>query len=286
MAENGVDLKSVELALLSEIENSSALQMKDAYLPQAGEDAGEGPGAERLQPGTAPHDDGGSGPGAMVYLTRIADRPPAEVTEKLLAKEPGRRTRAGDYDVYSLILVLCVRLADPSTTRFINGTIGIAFPQGVTILHYSPKEKGLISAIIEAGGAAISISPGLDMGASATKSPKKPHDPAENRFAIPVGPADTIAGSCGRTGCLLAVPAGFLLEYQGMLKNEREMFWEIYPPMPPLETEITGTEMYAVISLIVRAPKNSPPAITTRIEGRVKGNLWGVIPVKGSVVLE
>jgi hypothetical protein len=286
MAENGVEVKSVELALLSGIEISSALQMKDAYLPHTGEPAGEDLPAERAQPGTTPHEEGLSGPDALVYLTRIAHRTPADVAEPFLKKDPGRRAGSGDYDVYTLLLVICMRLGDPSTTRFINGTIEVAFPKGVKILHFAPKEKGTISALIEGGGGAFSLSQRLEILASAAQGTKKQHDPADNRFAIPVGAENKISGKYStRTGFLLDIPAGFLLEYQGMLKNEHEMFWEIYPPMPPLETEITGEEMYAVLSFIVKAPKNSPPTITARIEGRVKGNLWGVIPLKGSSVL-
>lgn len=70
-----------------------------------------------------------------------------------------------------------------------------------------------------------------------------------------------------------------------MLKNQREMFWEIFPPMPVDDSEITGKERQVIFSFIVQTPKSSPPRITARIDGRVKGNLWGVVPVKGSVVL-
>ena len=63
------------------------------------------------------------------------------------------------------------------------------------------------------------------------------------------------------------------------------MFWEIYPPLPGQHIEVTGKEMQAVFSFIVQTPKNAQPKITATIEGRVKGNLWGVVPIKGSVVL-
>ena len=107
----------------------------------------------------------------------------------------------------------------------------------------------------------------------------------KHRFEIPAGPGENITGTYSRkSGYSLAIPASVLLEYQGMLKNGHEMFWEIYPPMPPQDIEITGKEMQAVFSLIVQAPGNSPPGITAHIEGRVKGDLWGVIPIKGSAV--
>lgn len=70
-----------------------------------------------------------------------------------------------------------------------------------------------------------------------------------------------------------------------MLKNDHEMFWEIYPPMPPVESEITGKEMVAVFPLIIQAPDEISPEIRIQVEGRVKGNLWGVVQVKGLVVL-
>ncbi|MDP3565459.1 MAG: hypothetical protein Q8R70_13325, partial [Methanoregula sp.] len=111
-------------------------------------------------------------------------------------------------------------------------------------------------------------------------------DPAEHRFSISVGPEEKISGTYRtRSGYTLQIPASALLEYQGMLKNEHEMFWEIYPPMPGQVIEITGNEMLAVFSLIVQAPRNTPPTITARIDGRVKGNLWGVVSLKGSTVL-
>jgi hypothetical protein len=286
MGDNDISVTSVELALLSEIEMSSALQMKDAYLPHSGETTAEDGHAPPLPSGPLSQEDGSAGPNALVYLTKLSHRTPPEEIEKLLKKRPGRTANTLTSDFYTVILSISMRLGDPSTTRFINGTIDLAFPQGMKILTYSPKEKGVISSIIEHGGDAFTLSPGLDRMSSEPRGTHHPPDPGENRFAIPVGPGEKITGTYHRTsGYSLEIPAGVLLEYQGLIKNEHAMFWEIFPPMPGQDFEPTGKEMQAVFSLIVQVSVHSAPAITAHIEGRVKGNLWGVVPLKGSVVL-
>jgi hypothetical protein len=286
MGDNDISVESVELALVSEIEMSSAMLMKDAYLPYSGQTTDEERHAPPSHRKNSPQEERLAGPNALVYITKLYQRTPPEEIEKLLKKRTDRTANTGTPDFYTIVLSLSMRLGDPSTTRFINGTIELVFPQGMKILTYSPKEKGIITAIIENGGDAISLSPGLDVMASVAQGTKKQPDPTENRFEIPVGHKEKITGTYSKKGgYFLAIPAGVLLEYQGMLKNEHEMFWEIFPPMPGQEIESTGKEMQAVFSCIVQSPRNSPPAITARIEGRVKGNLWGVIPLKGSVVL-
>jgi hypothetical protein len=286
MGDSDVSVTSAELALLSEIEMSSAMQMKDAYLPESGEHSDEGRYVPSSQPAVTPQEDGSSGPNALVYVTKISSRTPPEEIEKILIKMPDRRTGTGTHDFYTLVLSLSMRLGDPSTTRFINGTIELGFPRGIKILTYAPKEKGVITALIEHGGDAISLSPGLDFSAPAVQGAKKPAEPADNRFEITVGPEEKCTGTYRKkTGYSLGIPSSVLLDYQGMFKNEREMFWEIFPPMPGQEIEQSGKEMQAVLSLIVQAPKNSPLPLTVHIEGRVKGNLWGVVLLKGSTVL-
>ena len=286
MADNDVTVESVELALLSGIRMSSAIMMKHAYLPDSGETLDE----ERDVPCSRPEDsceeDGLTGPNAVAYITKLSNRTPDEEIERILVHDPERTTNTGTHDFYTLVFTIRMWLGDPSTTRFINGTIELAFPRGIKILTYSPKEKGTITAIIENGGDTISLTPGLDFLASAAQSTTMQPDPEENRFGIMVGPEEKISATYSKkSGYSLALPACFLLEYQGMLKNEHEMFWEIYPPMPPQDREITGKEMHVVFSLIVQVPKNSPLTVNAHIEGRVKGNLWGVIPIKGTVVL-
>ena len=285
MGDNDVSVESVEVALLSEIEQSSAMQMKDAYQQDSGEPVDEGCSIPPFQPADSPYGEGSAGPNARVYLTKLSSRTPPEEIEKILIKNPDRKTNPGNHDFYTLVLTLSIRLSDPSTTRFLNGTINLAFSRGMKILTYSPKAKGFITAIIENNGEAISLSPGLDFSSSVVSGPKNHIDPQESRFGIAVGPEEKIAGTyCKNSGYRLAIPAGVLLDYQGMLKNDHEMFWEIFPPMPGQDIERSGKEMLTVFSFIVQAPKNFPPQITAQIEGRVKGNLWGVILLKGSNV--
>jgi len=286
MEDNNVSVESVELALLSDIELSSALMMKDAYQAQSGDT----PDGEQCAPPSKPpvprNTDETAGPNAKVYVTKVFRRTPPEVVEIILRKESDRKTDPAARDFYTLVLSLSMRLGDPCTTRFLNGTVDISFPHGVTIHAYSPKDRGIIPAIIQNGKDAISLSQNLDMGVSGLQGTRIQPDPQEKHFIIPVGPGEKISGTYSRkNGYSLAIPAGVLLEYQGMLKNKREMFWEIFPPMPLQDIETTGKEMQAVFSFIVQAPKNTPPKITARIEGRVKGNLWGVVPVKGSAII-
>jgi hypothetical protein len=97
-----------------------------------------------------------------------------------------------------------------------------------------------------------------------------------------VGRGKNLAGTySAKTGYTLDLPAGLLLEYEGFLKDRHRAFWEFYPPMPPHDHELGGGAMLAVFSAIIRSPRNSPQ---TRIllECRVKGNIWGVVPLEGS----
>jgi len=148
------------------------------------------------------------------------------------------------------------------------------------------KGKGTITAIIENGGNAIAISPDLVFLSSATQGGNFSPAPEEHRFGILVDPREQITGTFSKkTGYSFDIPAGVLLEYQGMPKNGHVMFWEMYPPMPPGDVKREGNKMLAVFSFIIQTPDQVPPGITVHIEGRVKGKLWGVISVKGSVVL-
>jgi hypothetical protein len=86
-----------------------------------------------------------------------------------------------------------------------------------------------------------------------------------------------------KSGFSLRLPKYELLEYEGMRKNEHEVYWEIYPPMPPKESTLTGKGMHAFFALIVQAPRTVRPALSVHIEGKVKGTIWGVVPIEGSV---
>ncbi len=74
-----------------------------------------------------------------------------------------------------------------------------------------------------------------------------------------------------------------MLEYEGMRKNEREISFEIFPPMPPRDSETGWKGMHAIVSLIVQVPGDTTPEISVRIAGKVKGDIWGVVPVKGQI---
>jgi hypothetical protein len=214
---------------------SSATLMKDAYLPHSGEKADEGPCVSPVQSGDLYPEEEHAGPDARVYLTKIVNRTPDREIEQVQKKDTGRTTPPGNHDFYTVILAMSIRPGDPSTTRLINGMIGFAFPGETEILACSPEDKGSITAFIENGGDAISLSQGLVFLAHEALNTKGTLDNTENRFAIPVGPGEKLIGTyTAKTGYSLAIPAGLLLEYQGMLKNRHEVFWEFYPPMPPV----------------------------------------------------
>ena len=286
MADNGVWVESVEAALLSEIGKSSARMMKVAFLPSSVKKMDEAHGVPPLQPVNTLHEDEVSGPNAIVYVTKISTRTPGEEIKNLLKEDPGREKILRNYDFYTILLITSMRIDDPSTTRFINAAIEFVFPPGIKILDYSPKERGMVTEIIKSDGTGIAISQTLDFLASSSQTTKVQAGNPENRFDVRVGPEAKITGTYSKkSGYSLEIPHGELLEYQLMLKNEHEVYGEIYPPMPLYDRESTGKEKLAVFSMIIRAPKNSPPEIHVHMEGRVKGNLWGVIPLKGSVVL-
>jgi hypothetical protein len=286
MADNGVWIESVEAALLSEIGKSSARMMKVAFLPSSVKKMDAAHGVPHSQPVNTLHEDEVSGPNAIVYVTKISTRTPSEEIKNLFKEDPSREKILRNYDFYTILLITSMRIDDPSTTRFINAAIEFVFPPGIKILDYSPKERGMVTEIIKSDGTGIAISQTLDFLASSSQTTKVQAGNPENRFDVRVGPEAKITGTYSKkSGYSLEIPPDELLEYQLMLKNEHEIYGEVYPPMPLHDIEITGKEKLAVFSIIIRAPKNSPPEIHVHMEGRVKGNLWGVIPLKGSVVL-
>ncbi len=286
MADNGVWVESVKAALLSEIELVSARMMKVAYLPYPVKNRDEEQCVPLSQPMNILQADEVSGPNAVVYVTKISTRTPGEDIKKLLKNDPVREEILRNYDFYTILLITSIQMDDPSTTRFINATIEFVFPNGIKILDYSPKEKGIVIGIIECGGAGIAISQTLDFLASSLQSTEVQSGNPENRFEVRVGPEVIIPGAYSKkSGYSIEISPCDLLEYQVMLKNEHEVYGEVYPPMPPQDIESTGKKNLAVFSFIIQTPRNLLPEIQVHIEGRVKGNLWGVIPLKGSVVL-
>jgi hypothetical protein len=286
MADNGIWVESVEAALLSEIGMSSAKMMKIAYLPYSVKNRDKDICVARSQPVNTRQEYEVSGPNAIVYVTKISIRTPGEEIKKLLKKDHGREEILRNNDFYTILLITSIQRGDPSTTRFINALVEFVFPPGIKILDYSPKARGIVTGIIEIGGTGISISQTLDFHSYSSQTTKVQSDNPENRFEIRIGPEAKINGTYSKkSGYSLEISPCKLLEYQVMLKNEHEVYGEVYPPMPQQDIESTGQENLAIFSLIIQTPRNSLPEIHVHIEGRVKGNLWGVIPLKGSVVL-
>ena len=286
MTDNGVWVESVEAALLSEIGQSSARMMKAAYLPYFVNNTDEEHCAVHAQPMTTLLEDEVSGPNAMVYVTKISSRTPGEEIKNLLKKDRRREEILRNNDFYTILFSTSIRMGDPLTTRFINATVELGFPPCIKILDYSPKERGIVTGIIKTGGTGISLSQTMDFFASSSQSTNVQSDNPENRFEVRVGPEEKITGTYSKkSGYCLEISPDRLLEYQAMLKNEHELYGEIYPPMPVQDIESTGRENLAVFSLIIQTPRNLLPEMYVHVEGRVKGNLWGVISLKGSVVL-
>jgi hypothetical protein len=282
MAVSSISLESVEVTLVSGIGMSSATLMKDAYLPRSGEPATEGQCATPVQPGELYPGVEQAGPDARMYVTKIVTRTPDDVIEQALRTGPGRTTGPGNHDFYTVMVVMSIRPGDPATTRLVNGMIEFAFEEETEIIGYAPKDKGSITALIENGGDTLCLSRALVFSLQAARLTNAGPDSLKNRFLIPVGPEETLPGSyTPKTGFSLAIPTRFLLEYEGFCKNQNEVTWEFYPPMPPLEHDLCTGVMLAVFSLIVRAPRHSPPKIRAGLECRVKGNLWGVVHLKG-----
>jgi hypothetical protein len=281
MADDNVSVESIGIPLLSEIPISSATRIRGAYLPvhKGGRDE-KGP-APTLHPGDEPM----AGPNALVCATKITHSTPTDVAEQLLMDYPDRKTALSTHDFLTVILVLSLRLGDPSTTRLINGTVDVVFPEEVTIISHSSGDKGRLTRLTEYPGDHLTLSQGLVLHAPPGGGTKNPPGVSVSRFRIPVGNGESMGCTYNpKTGYSFEIPAGSLLEYQGMVKNPHDLFWEIYPPMPPMESTLTGTYMLALFSFILQTPRNYSPVITACFDCRVKGNLWGVIPLRGSTV--
>lgn len=286
MADNRVLVESADAALLSEIGKSSAKMMKDAYLPLSGKNSDNNICVTGSQPANTCPDNNLSGPDATVTVTKISTKTSRQEIIHFLNKDPGQKESLSNYDFYTVVIITSIRMDDPANTHFINATIEFSFPPGIKILDYSPKERGIVTGIINSGGTGISISRTHEFLALLSQTEKEPSSHPENQFEIRVGPEEKISGSYSKkSGYSLQIPPSWLLEYMVMQKNEHEVYGEIYPPMPLSDKESTGKENLAVFSFIIQVPRKSSPEILVRMEGRVKGNLWGVIPLKGSVAL-
>jgi hypothetical protein len=175
-------------------------------------------------------------------------------------------------------------MEDPSTTSFVNAILEFVFPSYVKILRYSPRERGIIPAIIKAAGTGILSSQSLDLTAESFKGTGFPDDTPENRFEFISGADTKITGIYSKkSGFYLGIPPTDLFEYMAMLKNDHEIFGEVFPPLPLFDIETTGKENLAVFPMIIQTPRNILPEIRVHVDSKVKGTIWGVIHLKSRI---
>ena len=284
MADNSVRIESVEAELRSEIGISSAKMMKAQYRNDPAKNNLTDSGVFTTPSDNSPLDDVVSGPDALISITKISTRTSREEIKKLLIEDPGREEHMKNHDFYTIIFVARIRIADPSTTRFINAFIKFVFPADVKILEYSPKERGVITGIIKSGGTGILTSPGLDLKAVSSRGTGSPQDTPEERFEFIAGTDTKINGIYSKkSGFYLGIPPYELFEYLAMLKNDHEVYGEVYLPMPLFDVESSGKENLAVFPLILQTPRDILPEIRVHVESKVKGTIWGVIHLKSRI---
>jgi hypothetical protein len=285
MADNGVRVESVEAELRSEISISSAKMMKILYQHDPAKNNPADPGLLTTLSESFPLDNVVSGPNALISITRISTRTSREEIKKLLLEDPGREEHMRNHDFYTIVFVTRIRMEDPSTTRFVNATIQFVFPSDVKILHYSPRARGIIPGILKSGGTGILTSPGLDLTAVSLKGTGLTDDNPETRFEFRSGTDIKITGTYSKkSGFYLAVLPPELFEYMAMLKNEHEVYGEVYPPLPSFDIESTGRENLAIFPLIIQTPKDVSPEIRVNVDSKVKGTIWGVIHLKSRII--
>jgi hypothetical protein len=285
MADNGVRVESVEAELRSEISISSAKMMKILYLHDPAKNNCTDPGVVTTLSESPSLDNVVSGPDALISITKISTRTSHEEIKKLLVEDPGREAHMKNHDFYSIVFVMRIRMEDPSTTRFVNAIIQFVFPSDVKILQYSPRGRGTIPGIIKTGGRGIHLSPGLDLSAVSLKGTGLTDNKPENRFEFRSGTDIKINGTYSKkSGFYLAMLPLELFEYMAMLKNDHEVYGEVYPPMPLFDSETTGKENLAVFPLIIQTPKDVSPEIHVHVDSKVKGTIWGVIHLKSRII--
>jgi len=160
--------------------------------------------------------------------------------------------------------------------------VTLAFPPEIKIIDFFPKEKEIMIKIAETAGDELFLSRSLVFSPSPPQR-GEPDDPG-HRSEVRVGPEEKISFTRSKHGYAFIIPKDEVLEYEGMRKNEHEVFWEVYPRMPPEDSEYTRGGRHAFFSLIVQAPRTTYPGVTITIEGKVKGKIWGVVNLKGSGV--
>jgi hypothetical protein len=284
MADNGVRVESVEAELRSEIGISSAKLMKDQYGNDAARNNLIDPGVFTTPYENIPAGDIVSGPDALISITKISTRTSREEIKKLLIEDPGREEHMKNHDFYTIIFVTRIRMEDPSTTSFVNAILEFVFPPYVKILTWSPREREVIPAIIKAGGTGILSSPALNLTAESFKGTGFPDDIPENRFDVISGADTKITGIYSKkSGFYLGIPPSRLFEYMAMLKNDHEVFGEVFPPIPLFDIETSGKEDLAVFPMIIQTPRDILPEIRVHIDSKVKGTIWGVIHLKSRI---
>ncbi len=277
MADDDIEIESAAAELTSGIQKASAMMMKAAYLPVSLKRQDDGFSAPFFKTASARYDEEVPGPDARVYITKISDSIPADE----IAMIPGLAPDLCDHEFYTLFFYLNLQLDEPSTTRFINAIVTLAFSPEMKILDFFPKEKEIMIKIAETAGDGIFLSRSLVFSPSLPQSGEP--DDHGYRSEIRVGPEDKISLTRSKHGYSFMIPKDELLEYEGMRKNDHEVFWEIYPRMPPEDSECNRGGRHALFSLIVQAPRTTYPGVTVRIDGKVKGKIWGVVPIKGSI---
>jgi hypothetical protein len=284
MADNGVRVESVEAELRSEIGIASAKLMKDQYRHDPAKNDLTDRNIVTTPPDKFPAGDTISGPDALISITKISTRTSREEIKKLLIEDPGREEHIKNHDFSTIIFVTRIRMEDPSTTSFVNAILEFVFPPYVKILRYSPRERGIIPEIIKAGGTGILSSPALDLTAESFKGTGFPDDTPENRFEFISGQDTKITGIYSKkSGFYLGIPPSGLFEYMAMLKNDHEIFGEVFPPLPLFDIETTGKENLAVFPMIIQTPRDILPEIRVHVDSKVKGTIWGVIHLKSRI---
>jgi hypothetical protein len=285
MADNGVRVESVEAELRSEISIASAQMMRIHYLNDPAKNILADPDVFTTQSEKSQMNNIVSGPDALISITKISTRTPREEIKKLLIEDSGRDEHMRNHDFYTIIFVTRIRMEDPSSTRFVNATIQFVFPPNVKILKYSPRERGIITGIIKAGGTGILTSTGLHLTAVSAKETELSEDTPENQFEFGSGADTKITGTYSKkSGIYVNIPPTELFEYMAMLKNEHEVYSEVYPPMPLFDTESSGKENLAVFPLIIQTPREILPEIRVQVDSKVKGTIWGVIHLKNRIL--
>jgi hypothetical protein len=281
MADNDVHIESGAGELTSGISRSSAILMEAAYLPAPVKSRQEY-GARFFRTLNTCQDEGVPGPNGRMYITRLSTRTP-EAEVKRIGGMPAEGKR-GIYDFHTVIFYMNIHLDDPATTRFINATVSFVSLQQGKILTFSPQEKEIMAGIVERAGDRIFLSPSLEFDASSPRDTEHIPNDAEQQFEVFVGPEEKMSVTYHRNyGYSFLIPKDELLEYEGMRKNEQEISFEIFPPMPPRDSEMGRKGMHAIVSLIVRVPCHTTPDISVLVAGKVKGDIWGVVPVKGRI---